>query len=442
MSVAAVTPMRPRAGSRPAWLVIVLCWLIVVFDGYDLIVYGATLPSMLAEPSWQLTPATAGTIGSLAFLGMLVGALGAGNLADRLGRRRTILMSVAWFTLFTGLSGLAPNPFVFGVLRFVAGVGLGGLVPSANALTTEFVSPRLRSAVSTIMMSGVPIGGSIAALAAIPVLPSLGWQTMYLFAFSGFVLLALTYFWLPESPTWLRAHGHPERAEEIELRYGISHAAHESLEDHHPSIRTILRPRFALATGLFSLATIATLFAWYGLGTWLPRLMGSDGRFDLGSNPLTFLLALNVGAVAGSAVTAYAATKIGPLPSAIGAALAAAAGLAFLLTYPSSVTAVYAALILAGVGTHGTQCLIIAAVASHYPPRLRGTALGFSLGAGRIGAVAAPQVAGLLLAAGLGVGSNFLLFATAAGLAAVLLLITHVTTRSASTQVVLGELTH
>jgi AAHS family benzoate transporter-like MFS transporter len=351
-------------------------------------------------------------------------------------------MSVAWFTLFTGLSGLAPNPFLFGALRFVAGVGLGGLVPSVNALTAEFVSPRYRSAVSTMMMSGVPIGGSIAALVAIPVLPGLGWQAMYLFAFAGFVLLLLAYRLLPESPTWLRAHGDEDRAVEIEAQYGISLAGHESQEHHHPSIRTIFRPRFALATGLFATATIATLFAWYGLGTWLPKLMGSDPRFDLGNNPLLFLLALNVGAVAGSVVTAYAATRVGPLPSAIGAALAAAAGLAFLVTYPTSAAAVYGALILAGVGTHGTQCLVIAAIASHYPPKLRGTALGFSLGAGRIGAVAAPQVAGLLIAAGLGVGSNFLLFAGAAGLAAVLLLVTHVATRPAATRAVVGATAH
>ena len=448
--VTTVTPRRAdrdaatqkRPGRRPAWLVIALCWLIVVFDGYDLIVYGATLPSLLAEPGWNLTPATAGTIGSLAFAGMLVGALGAGNLADRLGRRRTILASVAWFTLFTGLSGLAPNAFVFGLLRFVAGVGLGGLVPSANALTAEFVSPRLRSGVSTIMMSGVPIGGSIAALLAIPVIPSLGWQAMYLFAFAGFGLLALTAWLLPESPTWLRAHGRPEQAAVIEEQYGVAHATVVSAEHHHPSIRTLFNARFAVATTLFALASVATLFAWYGLGTWLPKLMASDARFDLGSNPLTFLLALNVGAVVGSALTAWAATRVGPLRSAVGAAAAAAVGLAFLLTYPSSATAIYAALIVAGVGTHGTQCLIIAAVASHYPPKLRGTSLGFALGAGRIGAVAAPQVAGWLLAAGLGVGSNFLLFAGGAALAAVLLLVTYAVTKPASTAPVLGEIAH
>jgi AAHS family benzoate transporter-like MFS transporter len=85
------------------------------------------------------------------------------------------------------------------------------------------------------------------------------------------------------------------------------------------------------------------------------------------------------------------------------------------------VTVVYLALVLAGVGTHGTQCLIIAAVASHYPDHLRGTALGWALGTGRIGAVVAPQVGGLLLAAGLGVNSNFLTFAGAAAAAAMLL---------------------
>jgi AAHS family benzoate transporter-like MFS transporter len=85
------------------------------------------------------------------------------------------------------------------------------------------------------------------------------------------------------------------------------------------------------------------------------------------------------------------------------------------------VTVVYLMLVLAGVGTHGTQCLVIAAVASHYPGHLRGTALGWALGVGRVGAVAAPQVGGLLLAAGLGVNSNFLAFAGAAAVAAILL---------------------
>lgn len=432
----ATTPLlrRPVGGTRPAWVVTLLCWLIVVFDGYDLIVYGTTIPHLMEEPGWQLSASSAGLIGSLAFAGMLVGALGAGHLADRLGRRRTILWSTAWFSLFTALCAFAPNPEVFGTFRFLAGLGLGGLVPSANALTAEFVRMRSRSAVATIMMSGVPIGGSAAALLGLWLLPTYGWRAMYAVAFAAVVvLLPVCVAALPESPTWLRAHGRDDEARGVELRYGIDHAHEERHHAHHGAhhgagIPALLRAPWLAASVLFALATLATLFAWYGLGTWLPKLMASDPRFEMGK-PLYFLLALNLGAVIGSLVTAWAGTRWGPLKSAIGAAALAAVGLAFLLTYPSSLAPVYGALILAGVGTHGTQCLVIAAVASHYPPRLRGTALGFALGIGRVGAVLAPQVGGWLLDAKLGVGSNFAAFALAAGVASVLLVVTLLVTR-------------
>ncbi len=423
---------RP-AGARPAWLVPVLCWLIVVFDGYDLIVYGTTIFFLQQEPGWGLTASAAGFIGSLAFAGMLVGALAAGSLADRLGRRRTILWSTLWFSLFTALCAFAPGPEVFGLFRFLAGLGLGGLVPSANALTAEFVKVRGRSAVATFMMSGVPIGGSAAALLGLWLLPEYGWRAMYAVAFLAvLVLLPLCAALLPESPVWLRVRGRIVEAERIESAYGIVPVAEDDQAPHSTAgLRALFASRWVVATALFALATVFTLFAWYGLGTWLPKLMASDARFDMGA-PLSFLLALNIGAVIGSFATAWAGMRFGPLRSAVGAAAAAALGLAFLLTYPSSTLPIYGALILAGVGTHGTQCLVIAAVASHYPPRLRGTALGFALGTGRIGAVLAPQVGGWLLDARLGVGSNFLAFSLAAAAAAVLLVVTTVATRPAT----------
>src|SRR6478736_3002714 len=393
------------ARRRPAWLVILLCWLIVVFDGYDLIVYGTTIPPLLKEPGWRLTPASAGFIGSLAFAGMLVGALGAGYLADRLGRRRTIIWCTVWFSVFTALCAVAQTPESFGAFRFVAGLGLGGLVPSANALTAAFIGLSL--------------------------LPAHGWRSMYAVAvLAVLVLLPLCLAFLPESPTWLRTRGRVDEAYAVEARYALTHDAseHVGAAGHRPGFGAILTGQWRRPTVLFAAATVATLFAWYGLGTWLPKLMASDSRFDMGQ-PLHFLLALNLGAVLGSVVTAWAGMRFGPLRSAIWAAAAAAVGLAFLLTYPSDLLPVYGALILAGVGTHGTQCLIIAAVANHYPPALRGTSLGFALGVGRIGAVLAPQVGGWLLAANLGVGSNFLAFAIAAGAAAVLLLVTLVATR-------------
>lgn len=409
------------AAHQAAFLVTALCWVIVVFDGYDLIVYGTVLPELLQEPGWRLTKSTAGLLGSLAFLGMLVGAVFAGVLADRLGRRRVIVGCTAWFSVFTALCAFAPGPEVFGVLRFLAGLGLGGLVPSANALATEFVAPRHRSVVSTLMMSGVPIGGVLAAVVGLGVLPRFGWPAMFLIALLAvLVVMPLCLRLLPESPVWLRSRGEHARAAEIEERFGLPSGAGHDIVPQTGRLRSLLRPPYTAATALFSLATVVTLFAWYGLATWLPQLMRESG-FDLGSS-LTFLLALSLGAVLGSLVTAWGATRIGPVPTAVVAALAAAVGLAVLLVHPPSSVA-YGALVLAGVGTHGTQCLIIAAVVNHYPPHLRGSALGFSLGFGRVGAVLAPQAGGWLLAAGLGVNSNFLAFALAAAVAGVFLLL-------------------
>lgn len=406
------TPAAPGPSSadrqarfpKASVLAVLVCWLLVVFDGYDLIVYGTVQSSLISETGWGLTKATAGTIGSMAFLGMMIGAIFAGRMADSWGRRRTILGCAVVFSVFTVLCAFAPNAAIFGILRLLAGIGLGGLVPSANALVAELVPTKWRSTIATLMMSGVPIGGSIAALVGIQLIPAFGWQSMFLVAVLALVIVVpLGLKYLPETLD-----------SEQDSRSGKVTANTKA----STGFSSLLRAPYLGISMLFAVATIATLFAWYGLGTWLPNLMQLAG-YNLGS-ALTFALALNLGAVAGSVITAWAGTRFGPIPTAIAAAAVAAGALVVLVTGPP-VTAVYLMLVLAGVGTHGTQCLIIAAVANHYPAHLRGTALGWALGTGRIGAVAAPQAGGLLLAAGLGVNSNFLAFAGAAAIAAVLL---------------------
>ncbi|SFT91185.1 MFS transporter, AAHS family, benzoate transport protein [Arthrobacter sp. ov118] len=385
----------------------------MVFDGYDLIVYGTVQSSLISETGWGLSKATAGTIGSMAFLGMMIGAIFAGRMADSWGRRRTILGCAVVFSIFTIFCAFAPNAPVFGALRLLAGIGLGGLVPSANALVAELVSTKWRSTVATLMMSGVPIGGSIAALVGIQLIPAFGWQSMFLVAVLALVVVVpLGLKYLPETLAPASV------GNKAKGKAGNTAGVPTDVVREPIGFKSLLRAPYLGISLLFALATIATLFAWYGLGTWLPNLMQLAG-YNLGS-ALTFALALNLGAVAGSVITAWAGTRFGPIPTAIAAAAVAAGALVVLVAGPP-VTVVYLMLVLAGVGTHGTQCLIIAAVASHYPGHLRGTALGWALGTGRIGAVAAPQVGGLLLAAGLGVNSNFLAFAGAAAIAAVLL---------------------
>ena len=144
----------------------------MVFDGYDLIVYGNVIPSLQRE--WGIGPATAGTLGSLAFVGMMIGAVLAGRLSDAVGRKRAVIGCAVVLSVFTALCALATGPVMFGALRLIAGIGLGGLVPTANALAAELIPPKWRGPVATMMMSGVPIGGSIAALLGIPVIPRFG----------------------------------------------------------------------------------------------------------------------------------------------------------------------------------------------------------------------------------------------------------------------------
>lgn len=380
-------------GSRQALAAVAVCWLLVVCDGYDLIVYGSVQNQLINATGWGLNAASAGTIGSMVFIGMMIGALAAGRIADSLGRKRAILACALIFSVFTAACALATGPVMFGAFRLIAGIGLGGLVPTANALAAELVGPRWRAMVATLMMSGVPIGGVIAATSGMAVIPAAGWRPMFGIALiAAVVLVPIGARVIPET-LQARAPG-AEKA----------------------GFGTLLRAPYLGASLLFAAASFATLFAWYGLGTQLPKIMGDSG-FDLGS-ALSFTLALNLGAVAGSLITAWAGDRFGPVPSAIIAAVIAGAALIAIFVADLPTPAVYAALVLAGIGTHGTQCLIIAAITSSLPAHLRDTGLGWALGVGRIGAVLAPQTSGLLLASAFSPLVSLLVFGGGALLAA------------------------
>lgn len=392
---------------------VLIGWFFVIFDGYDLIVYGTVQTELMEE--WNLSSAQAGTVGSMAFLGMVIGAVAIGRLSDRVGRKTAVIGSVVVLSVFTLLCAFAPNAIIFGLFRLIAGLGLGGLVPSVNAMTADLVPANKMSAWSTVMMSGVPLGGSIAAILAQFIVPwhdYWGWRTMFLIALVPLVIgLPIALKVIPSDKMIVA---------DLEARGLKTPQAGE--KEKAPGFGSLFAPEYRAVTVWFALATFVTLLAWYGLGTWLPRLMQQDG-YDLGAS-LNFTLALNIGAVIGSVVTAWAGDRFGPVIS--GSVAAGVAGLALLLLLVGPpVVAIYAILVLAGVGTHGTQILIIAAVTQFYPHRLRGTALGWALGVGRIGAVVAPQLAGLLLTWGLGSASNYLMFAVAALLSSMAMFILH-----------------
>ncbi|MBV9922576.1 MAG: MFS transporter, partial [Pseudonocardia sp.] len=199
-----------------------ICFLMVIFDGYDLIVYGAIVPSLLDEPRWNLGPAEAGAIGAATLVGMLIGALGAGALTDVVGRRKIIIVSVTWFSVSMLLCSVAPTAGFLGAFRFLAGLGLGGVIPSVVALTVEFAPMNRRQLYNAVMFAGYSFGGILSAVLALALIPLYGWRIMLAVGAAPLVVvLPLAIAFLPESVGFLLAKGRHAEAARLADRYGI-----------------------------------------------------------------------------------------------------------------------------------------------------------------------------------------------------------------------------
>lgn len=170
--------------TRSGLFVVALCFMTIVADGFDLIVYGATVPSLLDEPGWEMSHGSAGLIGTWTLAGLMVGFLLAGPITDRIGRRNVMMVGVLWFSAGSAACALAQSPEFFGFARFLTGIGLGGVVPSAVALTIEFAPKGRRQLYNGLMLTGYSVGGIISALAAIALLPEHSWRLMYTIAAS------------------------------------------------------------------------------------------------------------------------------------------------------------------------------------------------------------------------------------------------------------------
>ena len=377
------------------FLVLGLCFATIVFDGYDLIVYGSVVPKLLDYEPWGLTPQRVGNIGSLALAGMLIGALAVGALTDLIGRRKVLLGCLVWFSLAMGLCAVAPSAGMFAAARFLAGLGLGGVMPTTVALTVEYAPADQHHRYNAVMFSGYSVGGIMAALLAIWFLPDHGFRFLFgLGILPLFTVVPLAWRFLPESRQFKRAK-----------KQALSKA--------------LFSAQKRAASFLFPLASFCGLLLVYGLNTWLPKIMQKAG-YPLTSS-LAFLVMLNVGAVIGAVSGSAVADRLGAkLVTAAGFVVAALAVL--LMSRGLSIGVLYVVVAAAGVGSVGTQILLNGYVASYYGADHRASALGWTLGVGRLGAILGPTVGGWLLASSLGVNWNFYTFAFAATAGALLVL--------------------
>jgi MFS transporter, AAHS family, benzoate transport protein len=377
------------------FVVLGLCFATIVFDGYDLIVYGSVVPKLLEYESWGLTPQRVGNIGSLALAGMLIGALAVGALTDLIGRRKVLLGCLVWFSLAMGACAVAPSAGLFAAARFLAGLGLGGVMPTTVALTVEYAPADRHHRYNALMFSGYSVGGVLAALLAIWFLPDYGFRPLFALGMLPLVtVVPLAWRFLPESRQF--------RARKTRGADGLS--------------RALFRGPKMAASVLFPLASFCGLLLVYGLNTWLPKIMQKAG-YPLTSS-LAFLVMLNVGAVIGALSGSTVADRLGAKVVTV-AGFVAAAGAVLLMSRGLSVGTLYFVVAAAGLGSVGTQILLNGYVASYYGADHRASALGWTLGIGRLGAILGPTVGGWLLASSLGVNWNFYTFAIAAAAGAV-----------------------
>ncbi len=395
------------------WKVLIWCLIIIIFDGYDLVIYGVVLPLLMQQ--WSLTAVQAGLLASAALFGMMFGAMIFGTLSDKLGRKKTILICVTLFSGFTFLGAFASNPIEFAILRFIAGLGIGGVMPNVVALMTEYAPKKIRSTLVALMFSGYAIGGMSSALLGAWLVKDMGWQIMFLIAGIPLLLLPVIWKFLPESLAFLVKSNHHNQAKmvvtkiapETQLSSNTQLILNESTTTEAP-VRALFQQGRTFSTFMFWVAFFMCLLMVYALGSWLPKLMLQAG-YSLGASML-FLFALNIGGMVGAIGGGALADKFHLKPVITSMFVIGAAAL-ILLGFNSPQFILYSLIAVAGAATIGSQILLYTFVAQFYPTALRSTGMGWASGIGRIGAIIGPVLTGALLTFELPHQMNFLAIA-------------------------------
>ncbi|ETV13630.1 MFS transporter [Pseudomonas aeruginosa] len=362
--------------NRTHWLILGWGCFIMLFDGYDMVIYGSVVPRLMQE--WQLSPVQAGTLGSCALFGMLFGGTLLAPLADRFGRRRLVIATTLLASLAAFLTGHARDPLELGAGRFFTGLALGALVPSAINLISEFAPAGRRSTLVTVMSAFYSVGAVLSALLAIAMIPAWGWQSVFYVAVLPVLAVPLMLRWLPESAAFLELKGRRAELDALlrkvdpDYRPGAERANAVAAEAPSGRVAQLFEGRQAVGTLLLWVAFAMCMLMSYGLNTWLPKLMAGGG-YALGSS-LAFLVTLNVGATLGALFGGWLADRL-------------------------------------GATTIGTLAVIHAYAAQFYPAWVRSTGVGWAAGVGRLGAIAGPMLGGSLLALELPFQQNFLAFA-------------------------------
>ena len=386
----------------PQVRLLLTCAAVLFADGFDTQAIGYVAPAIARD--WALPRGALGPVFSASLFGLMLGALIFGPLADRIGRKRIIVTSTAVFGLGTLATLLASDTTGLLVIRFLTGLGLGGAMPNAVALTAEYSPHRRRATMVMTMFCGFSVGAALGGLLAAALVPALGWRSVFLVGgMAPLLLVPLLVRALPESVRFLALSGRSDqRVASILTRLfpgerfppGARFAAHEATLAGLPVLH-LFRERRAPTTLLLWVVFFMSLLDLYFLSNWLPTVMNDLGATD--SQAAVIGSMLQMGGVFGTITLGRLIDRFSFRALALIYLLAAAAiaGIGYSTHEPLLAGVVIFA---SGFCIVGGQIASNALSATFYPTSIRATGVGWSLGIGRAGSIIGPLVGGALLA--------------------------------------------
>jgi len=416
-------------------LVIGLCFLLNMLDGFDITAMAVVAGAVASEMA--LSPDRLGWIFSFALAGMMAGAMLLGPLSDIVGRRRVIILSVLLIGVSILLTAKASTLFEFVVLRFVSGLGAGAMLACQATLAAEYSPDKYRALSVGAVTSGYPAGAMMTSVAAGVIMPVYGWPGMFLFG-GGLTLAMAVIAWLflPESLKYLFERRPVDaliRINRILAKLGKKElAAMPQVIDEVATARAglmatmlkLIAPQHRSATLQLWLTFFLSFASLYFLMSWVPKLV-EDAGFTAADGRRAFFL-MNLGAIIGTFVLGIVATRLKLTNLVAAFFLASGVGMLIYAVVPANLSLLYVLIFFIGLFQQGGFTAMYSVAAKVYPTDVRSTGIGWAVGLGRLGAVAGPAIAGYLIAGGLGMSTNFILFAIPMGVSAVLAYRLHV----------------
>ena len=417
--ILASSPMKPMQVAAVA-----ICVLLTALDGFDVLSISFASPGIAAE--WGINRAALGIVLSMELIGMAIGSVIFGSVADALGRRPTVFMCLFLMAVGMFLASQASNVEVLSAYRFGTGLGIGGMLASVNAMTAEFSNLRRRNLAVTVMAAGYPVGVIVGGSIASVLLVSHDWRSVFLLGAGATVaFFPLAWYFLPESVAFIAEKQPANALQRINrtLRR-LGHAPVDAVpapKQRHGGASTgqLFAPRLRRITVLLTLSYFLHIMTFYFILKWIPKIV-----VDMGFAPSTaggVLVWASAGGLAGSLLLGFLSLRIRMRGLVIVALLCGAVGVVLFGREHSDLHRLTMVAAGAGFFTNAGVVGMYALFARLFPTDVRAGGTGFVIGIGRGGSALGPMVAGFLFAAGAGLSQVALVMASGSILAAVMI---------------------